>query len=144
MNQTTVSQLIEEGALSLTQEQIDQFKKKHLKRVTKKLVNTSNRGADDLLHLAKFLIRVVNEYETFCSKRNAPLIAKKAIFALIYFVAENDIIPDSDKEFGLSDDLIIARTVLKNHQDDLRDFADACSFSWEKLKGDYPDDFWNQ
>ncbi|MEM6821732.1 MAG: hypothetical protein AAF558_07330 [Verrucomicrobiota bacterium] len=129
----TVTDFIEKGANRLSDEQLKPLCSTTLKPVVKKMVQSAGRDADDLLHIIQFIIRIVSEFDEYMGYARTSKTRREAAFALKYFLEEHDIIPDSDKEFGLKDDLIIARTVLQRHEKELHPFADACGFRWDKL-----------
>jgi uncharacterized membrane protein YkvA (DUF1232 family) len=56
-----------------------------------------------------------------------------AAFALIYAHRENDIIPDSVPEFGMSDDSGVARVVLIEHEKVLADYAKKLGRNWADI-----------
>lgn len=65
---------------------------------------------------------------------NVPYCAMTyAAFALIYAERENDIIPDSVPEFGMSDDSGIVRVVLIEHEKVLSEYAKGRCMNWERI-----------
>lgn len=56
-----------------------------------------------------------------------------AAFALIYAQRENDIIPDSVPEFGMSDDSGVARVVLIEHEKVLAGYAQKLGRNWSDI-----------
>jgi len=109
-----------------------------LKPILKKMLKSAGRDADELLHLVQFLVRVAAEFDDFQGRKDPSSTCKEAAFALKYFLEDNDAIPDQDKEFGLKDDLIIARTVIHRHSRALQPFADACGYRWDRLLPAWP------
>lgn len=129
----TVHQFIETYAANLTEEELRPLCSKRLQPVTRKMLRSAGRDADELLHIIQFLVRVCAEFDEFQGVASISPVRREAAFALKYFLEDNDAIPDSDKEFGLKDDLIIARTVLEKHRKSLQPFADACGYQWKRL-----------
>lgn len=129
----TVDEFIKRGSASLTANELKPLCQTRLQPITKKMVKSAGRDADTLLHMVQFLVRVVSEFDEFQGKVGISTPRKEAAFALKYFLEDNDAIPDEDKEFGLKDDLIIARSVLRKHEAAFHPFADACGYRWDKL-----------
>jgi len=129
----TVDEFIEKGAASLTETELAPLCQTRLQPITKKMVQSAVRDADTLLHMIQFLVRVVSEFDEFQGNAAISKPRKEAAFALKYFLEDNDAIPDDDSEFGLKDDLIIARSVLNKNEKDFHPFADACGYRWDKL-----------
>jgi uncharacterized membrane protein YkvA (DUF1232 family) len=129
----TVDAFIEKGAATLTENELTPLCQNRLQPITRKMVKSAGRDADTLLHMVQFLVRVVSEFDEFQGNATTSTARKEAAFALKYFLEDNDAIPDDDKEFGLKDDLIIARAVLRKNESDFNSFADACGYRWDKL-----------
>jgi len=129
----TINEFIEQGAATLTENELKPLCQTRLQPITKKMVKSVGRDADSLLHMIQFLVRVVSEFDEFQGNATVSRPRKEAAFALKYFLEDNDAIPDDDKEFGLKDDLIIARSVLSKNETDFHPFADACGYRWDKL-----------
>ena len=58
---------------------------------------------------------------------------KETAFALRYAAQEIDIIPDFVPEIGYADDSLIARTVLRRHQDIFREYCHLRKLRWISL-----------
>lgn len=56
-----------------------------------------------------------------------------AAFALIYAHRENDIIPDSVPDIGMSDDSGVVRVVLIEHEKVLSEYAKGRCLNWDRI-----------
>jgi uncharacterized membrane protein YkvA (DUF1232 family) len=129
----TIHQFIEKCASELSDEELQPLCSKRLQPITRKMLRSAGRDADELLHIVQFLVRVCAEFDEYQGHGGISTTRREAAFALKYFLEDNDAIPDEDKEFGLKDDLIIARAVLVKHESHLHPYADACGYRWDKL-----------
>ena len=71
---------------------------------------------EDMAHLVKILELHTNLPE---------LIIKKVLFAMSYFIDENDEIPDIIPDYGYLDDVTVVSWVMNDIQDHIPDIPDA-------------------
>ena len=71
---------------------------------------------EDMAHLVKIL-----ELHTDLSE----LVIKKILFAMSYFIDENDEIPDIIPDYGYLDDVTVVSWVMNDIQDHIPDIPDA-------------------
>ena len=71
---------------------------------------------EDMAHLVKILELHTNLPE---------LIIKKVLFAMSYFIDENDEIPDIIPDYGYLDDVTVVSWVMNDIQDQIPDIPDA-------------------
>ena len=71
---------------------------------------------EDMAHLVKIL-----ELHTYLPE----LVIKKVLFAMSYFIDENDEIPDIIPDYGYLDDVTVVSWVMNDIQDHIPDIPDA-------------------
>ncbi len=125
-----LSEYISQGASSLSDSDVLAFRTHAIPEITRKMLTTEHEVDGELLKVTRLLIRIAVEYDDFIRSSTITQPTKEAIFALKYFLEENDAIPDTEEEIGYKDDLMIGIAALKSHRPELRAFADACGQAW--------------
>lgn len=122
---------IREQAGDISDADVLGFRRTALDSLTDKMLATRHAMDGQLWPIAQFLIRVAAEYDDF--RRSASILeaSRQAVFVLQYFLDENDAIPDTEVGLGFVDDFLIARTMVRMHEGELREFADACGHRWQ-------------
>ncbi len=126
----TLSEYIKQGSKQVSDSDVETFRKESIPETTSKMLTTEHAVEGELLKVTRLLIRVAAEYDDYIQSPTTTAVTREAIFALQYFLDEDDAIPDTEEELGYRDDLMIGVAMIGNHRDELKPFADACGQAW--------------
>ena len=126
----TLTEYVANGARELSDEQIGAFRARTIPELALKMASTQHEADGELLPITRFLLRVAAEFDDYCNSASVSTVTREAVFALMYFLEEDDAIPDSEAELGYRDDAMIGRAMIRHHSAELKPFADACGQPW--------------
>lgn len=121
---------VAEGGNALSDDDVRAFRRGEIPALTAKMSVTEGERDGKLFRMTQFLLRVASEYDDFRRSAMVSEVTREAVFVLQYFLDEDDAIPDDVEGLGLSDDWMVGRAMLRRHESELREFADACGHRW--------------
>lgn len=86
-----------------------------------------------LIEQIEFLADVVEDFVEGADKEVPLVAAAEAAFALAYVHKQHDLIPDTDKQFGYSDDSSVVRTVLMENERVFSAYAKRHHLNWNRV-----------
>jgi uncharacterized membrane protein YkvA (DUF1232 family) len=111
-----------------------------LKGVHKKLpflkIEFAQINAPKYPHLVdqlEFLADVVEDFAEGQADELPYVAVAAAVFALTYAHRQLDLIPDTSKEYGFSDDSSVVRAVLMEHEKTWANYAAKHGMNWSKI-----------
>lgn len=128
----SIHEFVMRGGQTVTAGQMDACKRS-LPLVKVKAETSDSTGLPHFREQAFFLVRYaedVLEGVYACSDLTA---IAETVFALDYLLKDVDIIPDGVPGKGLTDDSLVLRSVLSNHEEEFRTFAKKNGIDFEKV-----------
>lgn len=127
----TLAEYVADGGARLTDRDVLDFRAGRIPELTRKMGGTEHVADGELWGIARFLLRVAAEYDDYRRSASISPVTRQAVFALQYFLEEDDAIPDSEESLGYTDDVMIGRAMIRGHAEELKPFADACGQPWQ-------------
>jgi uncharacterized membrane protein YkvA (DUF1232 family) len=128
----SIHEFVMRGGQTVTAGQMDACKRE-LPLLKVKAETSDITGIPHFREQTLFLVRYaedVLEGVYACSDLTA---IAETVFALEYLLKDVDIIPDSVPGKGLTDDSMVLRSVLSNHEEEFRTFAEKNGLNFDKV-----------